>query len=52
MVRIKVVLEDVGVGKNVPKCELFENIPLHGQGLNVKQTFVNWKIMLGKRDGA
>jgi hypothetical protein len=37
--------------KMMPKCELFMSNPLHGQGLNVEQMFVSWKIMLGKNDG-
>jgi hypothetical protein len=38
--------------KMVPKRELPKNIPLHVQSKIAEQTFVSWKIMLGKKDKA
>jgi hypothetical protein len=49
MMKVKVVLEDVGVRKNGAKCELFENIPLHVQKLNYKKNVYELKDQFGEK---
>jgi hypothetical protein len=47
--RAKVVSDDLGARKMVPKHELLKNIPLHIQKLNYEKTFMSLRNMLGKR---
>jgi hypothetical protein len=39
----------MGVGKMVPKCELFENIPLHFQKLNYKKDIYELNDHVGEK---
>jgi hypothetical protein len=49
-VKAEVVLEDMGVRKSSAKIRIARKYSLHAQELNYITNFVNWRIMLGKKD--